>query len=277
MINKKNRRGQVGFLDNGVNLIIGAIILVLLIFLAVYLYNLFSNDSAIKKSTSELTNIQLEFSKLEKDQSKTYLISSLINSKGYDWNLVSSEFGESCGGNFCLCFCTNSDCDEIVKCELSDKFVILKDSDPSGCGSDLVVESRTIKFGGKKAIELNLTVNDNKVYPINLEISNYDVSLGKLPIERKSIFLRYNSLVNNVEWSFDLEVWQTLNKLSTESGEIYDYSSECLNSYNTISENEKIFFKILQSEAISSDSELGEFLGNNGFKSSNGLYVIEVI
>jgi len=74
MINKKNRRGQVGFLDNGVNLIIGAIILVLLIFLAVYLYNLFSNDSAIKKSTSELTNIQLEFSKLEKDQSKTYLI-----------------------------------------------------------------------------------------------------------------------------------------------------------------------------------------------------------
>ncbi|MFA6023014.1 MAG: hypothetical protein WC781_02925 [Candidatus Pacearchaeota archaeon] len=266
-----NKKGAIEWLGKEVmNIVIGVIILVALIYLGTLIYNWASDSNDLKKANAELNAISLLMDdSFTKTTEKSYLFSTLK-----DWFLISTEQGTRCNGDFCLCLCKGENCDKgILSCVATKNFVLLREKDPFNCQENFAntfVEVRKIKTSSNfnPAVNLKIKYSDEKVYPFNGELSPLQISEGKINRYYKPIFFKFNE---EMIWSFDLENWQSIKQPSQLAGNDVSYNN-CENGYSSVDSINSQFFNQLNSADIIGQKQL---LNSAKVKLSDGVFIIE--
>jgi Tfp pilus assembly protein PilE len=129
-----NKKGIIA--KEVVRLVIALLCLVLLIFLAVQLYGIFSSKTEIQQAKSTLNQISEIMENLEEGESAEYLFVGPVNKNNlWFFKFFSGhESPEQCKGEDCLCICVSknrdfidaNDCDNLGICKKTEKKVSIK-------------------------------------------------------------------------------------------------------------------------------------------------------
>lgn len=289
----KTKKASIEWLGKEViGLILSAIVLFFLFYLGISIYSWSNDQNDIKKAQAELNAIvDIINNNFDKTIEKRYIISTVSG-----WYLMSSEYGDICGGNYCLCLCRDESCgegsDKIFSCAKTDKFVLLREKDPYMCGENAkndLVEVRKMKLGSDNSVtEIKIKYSDKKVYPFSGDLSLLQIASGKINRLHHSILL--SDIDNNLKWSFDLENWQSLDNREIK-GNIADYVGKCSldvsgrfttgptppkvgypEEFLAIGETNEVFFNQLISFNLNQQKE---HLNQAKVKLSDGVFIFE--
>ncbi len=248
--------------ENFVKILIALISMVLIGLLLLAIYKFYVPDESAKVAQQQLESIYLELQTLSKTNPgpENYIALNTVK----DWTLFSSEFGNLCSGNFCLCICKNIDCSQKSEdnqeraCIATDKFISLKNINPE---NRKVQQVRAIVLENPP-LELKLSFIDEEVYPYASStelITPFEKGLqGKIPL-----FFKFN---NEWLWSLDLQNWMPSATLTVSGGE-FDGSSVSVPINIAIIE---------ELQTIKNSQAEGEaYLRARNVKKSIGVYAIE--
>jgi hypothetical protein len=198
-MNKKAEEGIQLSLGNLISIVLVVLCFIVLISLAVILYNFSSSVSDQEKADAEISKMQgFVNNVIETGIEKPYIVETVK-----DWYIFSSEFGDLCGGSFCLCLCESPDCLGVRACRPTSRFVLLRK--PDG------IETRFYPLESPN--ELKIKLYNEEVYPFNAGI---DVNIGWTVIESVTpLFFKYS---DKWLWSPDLESWMSVSQKTVTGG-----------------------------------------------------------
>jgi len=214
--------------ENTVQLIIAVLCIVILIILGMALYEFFMGNSGdIKKAEYELKEMKASLRSITDDKTERNYIVTTIQ----DWWLFSEEYGQLCGGSFCLCVCKEKDCSGKIKaCIATDKFVLIRGEDGR--------EVRIIQLTSPS--ELKMKLSNGIVYPFNADkpVSDYSTvaktaaflinpaaGIAALTADLNVVFSvtpLFFKFDNEWKWSPDLTNWMDTKTMKVTAGEWKD-------------------------------------------------------
>ena len=146
IIGIKSKKGQKDILlPEVVKILLAALLIIGLIYLAFLLFSIFKNQTQIKQAEGALEEIVGKFNMLKEGEQATYLF--IAPSKWYIKNPVIVV--QECKSRNCICLCKESDCsgsymtgENVIVCKDIDKPIIFQDSS----GGGVILELNELKI-----------------------------------------------------------------------------------------------------------------------------------
>lgn len=179
----KNKKAMV--LKEVMNLLLAVGCIILLIYISISLYQIFTSKHVSEQASGTLSNIVAQLNYLDNDRKvlvespENYYIASIAN--GF-------SVGE-CLSGFCLCICDDSSCSKIVSCQKTSRYIVLKDEDNK--------YTRTIKI--KTPMSVILKKENQGVYPVASVVEKTE------DFSRKILFLKFD---NEWKWNYEFSDWK---------------------------------------------------------------------
>lgn len=244
-------KSKKGMQDEVFEIILAVIGILILVALAVKLYNI-TQKTEIEKASATLDEIILIADNLAESGNENIKREALVLNPE-DWTLRSIEFGSGfCSSSFCLCLCKDNSCSGQQVCKPSDSFILLRNENGE--------ERRTLERETPFAAEMSYVAGS--FYPFNNEAD---------PFVATPLFFRFNSaysLGGKWEWSPDLINWMGLEGTEVIEG---NWGSRTPVPENVQFIQEFAFIVALgETQGLNYEEKGKEFLKNNDIGESKG-------
>lgn len=256
----KNKKAE-GFSLLGnktINLVLAVFVIVILIIFLFKIRGLLKDKDVLEDAEAEMDEIFAKFKSIpDSSVQREHFFMTLQG-----WYMFSTEFGDYCRGDFCLCVCKDEKCSGSRMCMVSEKFVLLRDLEGR--------EKRLIKL--ESPFKFRLFLNEEKVYPYN----------GGGYVGNVDFWTRYFTKISTTTplffkfdtrwlWSPDLANWGNLGELKVKVGQW---------AGTTPSEDNQRFIDFIaniETNFENSEQTVKGLLERNGATESNGVYILQLI
>jgi len=153
----KNKNGEEMLLPETLKIIIAVICIVILIYLGVSLYGIFSQKTKLEQANQGLDEIILTLDRLENNENGTYLVLGPKDWFLTSWSKSDDNRPEKCEGS-CICICNFVESKKISLDNIKVNY-IEEEQRKSNCDKEGVCRA----VGAQYAITKNIVENINKI------------------------------------------------------------------------------------------------------------------